>query len=223
MLTCGTRGCQPCRNPDYEKNIMKFAGDWLNVRVGLLNGVAVDCGAHTGLWSLYLDTVYPVQREIIAIEPYTPNYEVLCANASSSMRCFHNAVWNTERILGLKLDKHNARHYLIPVGIRDRKTQCTSAITIDWLIGEKKIDLLKLDIEGAEYQALQGAEHTLKNNDCLVIVEFCDYHFKRFNTNKQMVKNLLADWGFDFARKIDELNYSRLDDRNVKLLAFTRW
>ena len=222
MLTCGTRDCQPCTNPDYEKGMMRFASEWINDRAGLLNGCAVDCGAHTGLWSLYLDEIYPVQREIIAIEPYTPNYEALCANASMNIRCFHNAVWNTGRILGLKLEKHDARHYLVPAGF-DRKAQCTSAITIDWLIAEKKIDLLKLDIEGAEYQALQGAEHTLKNNDCLVIVEFCDAHFKRYNTNKKMVKNLLADWNYDFARKIDELNYSRLDDRNVKLLAFSRW
>lgn len=46
--------------------------------------------------------------------------------------------------------------------------------TIDEIVGNRKIDFIKMDIEGAELKALRGAEQSLKQNDVKLAV--CVYH-----------------------------------------------
>lgn len=47
-------------------------------------------------------------------------------------------------------------------------------ITIDEVIGDGKLDFLKMDIEGGEASALKGAQYTLKKNESRVVI--CTYH-----------------------------------------------
>ena len=40
--------------------------------------------------------------------------------------------------------------------------------------GSKKIKLIKIDIEGHEFEALQGMKKLLNNNNSLILLEFCE-------------------------------------------------
>ena len=62
---------------------------------------------------------------------------------------------------------------------------------IDSLAGDKKIDFIKMDIEGYESQALHGAKRTLEQND--VKLDICVYH----NVNdEEEIKKLLEEYGY---------------------------
>ena len=68
--------------------------------------------------------------------------------------------------------------------------------TIDNLIPEfMKIDLIKIDVEGAELSVLKGAERTLKNSKPFVLFEFglggADY----YETTPQQIFDYLTDCG----------------------------
>ena len=52
-------------------------------------------------------------------------------------------------------------------------TKTVNTISIDQIENDK-IDFIKLDIEGAEYKALLGAEKTIKKNKPVIAV--CVYH-----------------------------------------------
>lgn len=69
-------------------------------------------------------------------------------------------------------------------------------ITIDKLIGEEKVDFIKMDIEGEEIAALKGAKNVLNNNANLKL-NICSYH--NFD-DEQRIKEYLSD--FDFKIKI---------------------
>jgi len=48
-------------------------------------------------------------------------------------------------------------------------------ITIDTLLDDKKVDVIKMDIEGAEMLALNGASNTIEKNEDLMVIACC-YH-----------------------------------------------
>lgn len=58
------------------------------------------------------------------------------------------------------------------------KTNDDSTVSLDELLAaEKEVDLIKMDIEGAEPQALEGAKRTLEQNpQCQLLI--CVYHYQ---------------------------------------------
>ena len=64
------------------------------------------------------------------------------------------------------------------------------------------MDVLKLDVEGAEYEALFGAKEMLeRSTDLLVLVEICDRHLERFNRTREDVVRLLRNHGYSMLRE----------------------
>jgi hypothetical protein len=70
---------------------------------------------------------------------------------------------------------------------------------IDWLVGTgaaKKINFIKMDIEGAELHALKGAEQTIKKfRPKLAITVY--HHFQDFWTIPQYIDSLALGYRFE--------------------------
>lgn len=64
-------------------------------------------------------------------------------------------------------------------------------ITVDEIIGNGRLDFIKMDIEGAEVRALKKAEATLKNNEIKLVV--CAYHNP---DDEEDIKNVLEEYGY---------------------------
>jgi FkbM family methyltransferase len=131
--------------------------------------VIVDCGANIGITSLFLAARYP-HATILSVEPHPENFALLetnvaqvsrispiraCVTATpqSAVRFTANqAAWGNRIATG-------ADGVLVP------------AITIDELCdqnGLTKIDLLKLDIEGAEEQVLESGTFLTRTEHIIV-------------------------------------------------------
>jgi FkbM family methyltransferase len=132
--------------------------------------VVVDCGANIGITSLFLAARYP-GATILSVEPHPENFALLETNVAEVPRILpiracvtgtpqsavrftaDQAAWGNR----IATDAHGV---LIP------------AITIEELCkqnGIEKIDLLKLDIEGAEEQVLENGTFLARTE--LIIVE----------------------------------------------------
>jgi len=60
-------------------------------------------------------------------------------------------------------------------------------------ISSKKIDVIKIDIEGAEMKAFNGMTETLRNSRPLIVCELCEEHQARAGYTTQAVKKWMAE------------------------------
>jgi FkbM family methyltransferase len=133
------------------------------INLGEPPGTIVDCGAYVGLTAAYFATTYPEAR-IIAVEPDPGNFDLLRENVGPYPRVVpvHGAVWSEETVLRVIDPGFGSWGYRTVPG-----RSCGSpargevtAQTIPQLIEEHEfdqIDILKLDIEGAETQVLPAS------------------------------------------------------------------
>lgn len=64
-------------------------------------------------------------------------------------------------------------------------------VTIDSLVGDGRVDFIKMDIEGAEIDALSGAENAFRNNN--IRCSICSYHKHNDEMN---IRNILESYGY---------------------------
>jgi FkbM family methyltransferase len=127
-----------------------FIRDFHHLDIDFDPRLIVDCGANVGYVSVLFANAYPNAR-IIAIEPEDSNLKVLRLNAASypSIKIVDAAVWNTQGSVRISNPQDQKDAFRVEAadggGIR--------TVTIPGIMemaGENRIDLLKLDIEGAE-------------------------------------------------------------------------
>ncbi len=75
--------------------------------------------------------------------------------------------------------------------------------TLDNLIADRHVRLLKIDVEGHEAHVLSGAKHILGNGSVdYVMIEIIDKHLERARSSADDLCRLLTDSGFELVRWI---------------------
>jgi FkbM family methyltransferase len=121
----------------------------------------VDGGAHVGYSSLFFAAQYPEAR-VIAVEPEAGNFELLRINTLQSDRItsLHAALWSHDARLEVQSDPYGSTWgFSVTEDLTSQNPQ-VRAISIPSLMREfelETIDLLKVDIEGAEKELFSGA------------------------------------------------------------------
>jgi FkbM family methyltransferase len=118
--------------------------------------VILDVGANIGMATLYYSQAYP-KAKIVAIEPESSNYRILVKNCGAlpNVTLIEAALWSEER--PLVIQNPNAEKWMYSVAAVQSPSgsglQEVKAVTIPGImrsLGVDHIDILKLDIEGAE-------------------------------------------------------------------------
>jgi len=136
----------------------------------------IDCGANIGVATLLFAQRTGKRGKVIAIEPEAKNYEVLRKVAKlnegkvAPILPLKVAVYREDCPLELNTSVSPSCHTLSQYyGERQSHLLNTKeeiqALKIDTLVeqlGLEKVDFIKMDIEGAEVDALLGAEETIK-------------------------------------------------------------
>lgn len=145
----------------------------------------IDCGANMGLSVFYFARQYP-GAEIIAFEPEAAIYDILKKNIEtyslSNVKAYKKAVWESETTLKFYSD-HGMGGSVTNVFKKQKPVEIETLRLANFI--NKKVDMLKLDIEGAEYTVLKDCAHLLNNVENI----FVEYH--SFINKEQQLDDLL--------------------------------
>ncbi len=130
--------------------------------------IVLDCGANVGVYTrLALDAG---AKTVVAIEPAPDNIESLRRNfpseiASGRVILVPKGVWDKKDVLNLSIDPQNtaADSFVINQKATNQTIQ-VPLVPIDELVADlrlERVDYIKMDIEGAETNALAGGRQTL--------------------------------------------------------------
>jgi len=135
--------------------------------------VIFDCGANVGTSCAYFKFHYP-QSRIVAFEPNAKIANYLAKNIEKNslenIEVIAKAVWINNNGIDLGMDDADASS----IHLQKNKMKVESARLKDYLEKEKTVDILKMDIEGAEIEVLKDCGESLSNVKN-IFVEFHSY------------------------------------------------
>ncbi|HEX4486934.1 MAG TPA: FkbM family methyltransferase [Terriglobales bacterium] len=117
----------------------------------------VDAGANIGLTAIYFATQYPHAR-IIAIEPENSNYLTMLRNIAPypNIVPIQAALWRVDGTVSLGLPNSDSRDkWAFSVTSSEGRSRAVTIPTLLSEFGIEKVDLLKIDIEGAEKEVFE--------------------------------------------------------------------
>ena len=139
-----------------------------------------DVGAHLGFFTLGLARLVGAGGRVVAFDPLPENIRALRANLAlnpnltSNVQGVQAAVANVSGQLRLHRGSDPSRARLAPPPASSEDCHKVASLTLDEFIfhlGEPAPQLVKLDVEGAEGMALQGAPRVLREIKPLWILE----------------------------------------------------
>lgn len=137
----------------------------------------IDGGANIGCASVYFSLLFP-DAKIIAIEPEANNFELLKKNTEpyKNIECIQAAIWDKDEKLSLTNPGGGAAEFMFDKDKKDEENS-VNGITISSIIDKKKwghVDILKLDIEGAEKDVFSADDLSWLKKVKLLIIELHD-------------------------------------------------
>ncbi len=162
--------------------------------------VVIDCGGATGDTALYFSAkgaskVYVYEFIKSSLDLMKKQLK-LNPSLENKVKIINKAVWETSNLELSYEDKGNCSF----VGEKDKYSQKVYTQNIDDMVNEQnapKIDLIKMDIEGAEYSALLGAKKTILKYKPNLAISI--YHKKDdLYTIPKLIKEILPQYDFYF-------------------------
>jgi FkbM family methyltransferase len=180
-----------------------------------LSGTAVDIGANIGNHSLYFSDHFD---RVICFEPNPRTFRVLQLNAelADNITCLKEGISDVERTAYMVTPAGNVGHAHVIDSISPDSSPIVLK-TLDQAINtEEPVRLIKIDVEGHEYQALRGAEKTIRKWMPIILFEQLASPLKHGNTN---VVELLRSYGYSkFATVSKETHRPRSRTGAIDLL-----
>jgi FkbM family methyltransferase len=164
----------------------------------------LDCGCNYGFYSFYAASLSS-QNLVIAIEasPTTAkDFEKnLKLNKFKNIALKNFAISNTDNItITLNESKNDWESSLAHSEFDKKKVTKIKTKKIDTIIKNKKLNdytlLIKLDIEGHELQAIEGAKDTIKKYKPIIIIELSSYIFNKKNHAFDNLKSFLVKFNY---------------------------
>ena len=197
------------------------------------NDVCVDVGANIGMASLYLSNFC---KRVYSIEPSPKIYEALVENVKgTSIKTFNHAIFTDSlslRLLGYRNEPPQTTHidsgntHALPT-----EQIFVSAISLKTFMEDNnidKIDVLKIDVEGSEYEIFgdDSFDEVAPRINCIV----GETHYTMENAVPQLAEYLLKEHGFNFkflkgkrnSNMFKQVNYDR-GGKTVKSFTFPLW
>ncbi len=187
----------------YEPNEFCWLEGYL--RPGM---TVIDGGANMGLYTLYAAHRVGRDGSVVAVEPSQRDFDRLTEhvrlNHLTNVRCRRLALSRRSGQGQLRIaNEWNAGHNTLGEFAYETteltRLEEVELRPLDALIVEEKlqrVDMIKLDVEGAEYDALLGAEATIRRYGPAILIEVFDPALRHQDAKSGQIWCFLEDLGY---------------------------
>ena len=139
-------------------------------------GVCIDVGANFGFLTLIMSLAVGAEGQVISFEPIPFIYRALQTNVKANQL---EAICHLHQAaVGCHPQQAVQTTYL-------NQTYAPTVTDLDGIVSKhqlSRLDLVKIDVDGGDWDVLLGAQHTLRKFRPLLIVEMTTNHEKIFQT-----------------------------------------
>lgn len=164
----------------YEKHLHSIFEKYIRP-----DDTVLDVGANIGVHTLFLSDLVGKGGTVVAFEPYLPVLKKLkhhlSLNRINNVLVLPLAISNSPNKSKILNKEGSVNEGMASIFFKeteldgDKKAQDVDVDTIDRIVQEhklSKISLIKMDIQGSEFNALQGAKTTLERWNPAIIFEY---------------------------------------------------
>lgn len=161
-----------------------------------VGGTVVDGGAFIGDHTCaYLEKVGP-NGTVLAFEPNPKAFKCLAHNCPKAE--LYPVALGSRMSSARFLEHENAGASSLTI---DAENKDVSVITLD-SIKLDRLDFMKLDLEGYECEALQGAVNTIGKFRPVMVIEMMDGHLRRQGASSRELMEMIVVLGYNFRNLI---------------------
>lgn len=162
--------------------------------------IVYDAGANVGLYTCLLGSLLDNGR-VFSFEPMPSNLKKLEQNIKSNRvpaTVYDYALSNRSGRVDLTFSEDEAGYTAVVEGGLSNSISVETR-TVDELVDKNIIDppnIIKIDVDGAEYKLIDGLRKTLERGDCRLV--YCEIHHGYLDDNElQEIVSILENSGFD--------------------------
>lgn len=185
---------------DYEaylkkhfKNIIK-KGDFI-----------LDIGANIGFHTLYFAELTGVSGKVFSFEPIQVNFDALQRNIKLNqfpqITAINKALGNTNSQMKIHIDQqaqNPGAFNLLDSGPKNTVIDCIKGDDFLEQNQIEKINFIKIDVEGFEYEVFKGLSKTIRNSKPTIIFEY-DYNYQhKLHDNPKVIFEFLTQFDYQF-------------------------
>jgi FkbM family methyltransferase len=195
----------------WDPNLTSLINERLNP-----GDVFVDVGAHSGYFTLLAAKRVKPTGNVLSIEPNPKIFDQLVQNIAASeivspiveqVACSDSA---KDEILYIHDDTNSSMSSLSHLNIANTHKVSVTCTTLDSLVEKHqltRVDLIKIDVEGAELSVLRGALRTLRKMNPMIVLELDTRLLSGFGVTMDDVTRLLDDFDYDVRPLGSHANY----------------
>lgn len=198
--------------------------NWENFETGIIEknvkkgDIVLDIGANIGFYTLILAKLVGKKGKVYAFEADKNNFKILKKNVEingyKNIILINKAIWNKKGSIKFYVNKKNTAGNSTYRGKNLEHDEIESIKLDDYFKKNKKVNFIKMDIEGSEGRAIKGMSNLLKENKNIkIITEF----YPKFLNQIGKEINYSAKNYLDFLKKIGFKLYD-IQERNNSLI-----
>ncbi len=198
------------KSRDWIQKHILFKGEYDTILTSYIKNnikndfIAIDAGANIGYFSLLLSK-YCKNGHVYSFEPDVYNLEALKNNIDlndkSNITINNTALWYQSEKLNLyrnNIDNCGMSSLKESENYIEILTEI-NAISLDGYFVLNKIkgvNFIKIDIEGAEFNALKGMKSLIQKHKPIIVIEIEDQHLSRFGHKKYDIYNFFYNLNY---------------------------
>ncbi|MBI5450834.1 MAG: FkbM family methyltransferase [Gammaproteobacteria bacterium] len=168
--------------------------------------MCLDIGGNIGYYSLNLARFCGRQGHVYTFEPMQRNAQVIALaaeiNGLDNISVIQQAVSNVSGTIALTIPEQDGAYAHISTRGLEQNAAAIECTTVDSFTEKNRltrVDVIKIDVEGAEQRVLEGAAHLLGDSATaprIIMVELVNHFLSRYGASVDQVIQLMGNYGY---------------------------